>query len=198
MKNKLTVRQHMIRAALPLLLATGLAPSMASATQIELTGVVTKSLHFGSSPFAVGDPVSGLFNVDTSRGGNFYLSGLEGNFYLKVGTAVFDLTPEQLQGLGGSVTSDGMLEHLSLISDSRLVVPGLSGTFALAFNGVNQPFSLLGSLGTSTDGDFSGQVVTAVNDVPEPSSFTLLAMALGALGFAAGKRKRAGQLDTAV
>lgn len=195
MKQTNMIRLLLSRAALTLALSVAL-PAVASAVPISLSGSVDQVTVFdGTSPFEVGDPLSGLFNVDVDPDNTFDAGDLL-DFTLTVGPATFNLTGDDFVNFNGQLSNDGStLTFFSVIS-TPVPASGVSGSFLLTFNNPTLPFVVIGTTNDPSDaititGDFSANVRTAA--VPEPPMLALFAFITLALGFAARRRRRGGE-----
>jgi hypothetical protein len=176
-----------VAAALALALACVL-PVAANATPIHFSGSVNSVQALGTSPFTVGDKLSGSVNINIESDHSFNLGDLNA-FDLTVGPAEFNLSSSDFASLNGQVSSNGAtLTDFSLASDF-VSVPGLSAQYGLGFNGVGQPFSVTGTDGAIVSGDFTA-TVGGVTPVPEPPMLALFGLSVLALGFGVRRRRQ--------
>ena len=161
-----------------------IVPGAASALPITLSGSVSDVQAFGDSPFNVGDPLSGMFDVDIAADNSFSAAGLN-QFSLTVGPAVFNLSGSDFGAFSGQLSNDGTTLTDFVVASSFVPVPGLDGSYALGFNGVDQPFSVNG-LGSIASGNFAATVGGGGQPMPapvaEPSAFFLFVLAVLGLG----------------
>ena len=165
-------------------------PGVAGALPITLSGSVSNVQAFGGSPFTVGDSLSGVFDVDVAADNSFGTSSLN-QFSLTVGPAVFNLSASDFGTFSGQLSDDNATLTDFVVASSFVPVPGLDGTYALGFNGVNQPFSVNGS-GSIASGNFAAAVGNGGQPGPapvaEPSAFLLFMLAVLGLGAAVRAR----------
>lgn len=192
MKQTNMIRLLLSRVALTLALSVAI-PAVAIAVPISLSGEVDNIIGFGTSPFEVGDPLTGLFKVNVDPDNSFGVDDLL-EFTLTVGPATFNLTGADFGSFNGQLSDDGSTLIDFSLASQFVTLPGLSGTFALGFNGVNQPF-VVNAVTSLATGGFTANVRTAA--VPEPSMLALFAFITLALGFAARGRRRGGECPRA-
>lgn len=165
-----------------------LVPGIANATSIKLSGNVDNVQAFGGSPFSAGDPLSGMFNVNIGVDNTFRAGDLT-SFSLTTGPAMFNLSSSDFPTFSGQLSADGTTLTDFAVLSNFLSVPGLSGQYALGFNGVDQPFSVTGFT-SIVSGKFAATVGGGGSaTVAEPSSLALFILATLALGYTVLRRR---------
>lgn len=182
--NKLKNRKHVGSLAGALMLAVTI-PGVASAVPISLSGNLDTvfSLVGASSPFSVGDPVSGGFDLDFGADDSFNVGnaiadpvGSVSDFNVTVGPATFNVNPASITQLSGHLSDDGTsLDNLFL--DTSYLDVGLNQNYKLQIQ--SSPTILYVGGGPIIHAPITTTVGTNATAVPEPDSLTLFG--LGAL-----------------
>lgn len=176
-------RRAFTAATAALLLAL---PMIAGATTIGLSGTINNVDALSPIGVAVGDAVTGSFDVDLDAANSFAIDDL--NFFdFAVGANQFDLTSGDFVNFSGALSADGStVDAFSFLTGFVSATNGSS--FVLAFDVNNQPFSITGFTGI-------GNAVLAANvadvaAVPEPRAVAMLSLALALLGLGVIARRR--------
>lgn len=195
------IRKHLYGAAATLMLAI-MIPSVASAVPtnaytVTVNGNIDTSFNLsgGPTPFNVGDPVTGSFDLTVGADNAFDVGntvnnpiGSLSNFYLTVGSVVFDLNTSDFTEVSGNLSADG-LQVEQLFLDTYYLDVGLDRQLTLQVQG---PPDLLyvGNAGI-THAPITTTVSAQATAVPEPGSLAMLSFGLLLIGVGTyGARRR--------
>lgn len=181
-----TIRQLLIRAAAALAFTV---PAMASATTIGLSGTLDSVGAFGPTTIAVGDSVTGSFDVALQADNSFSIGDL--NFFdLAVGSNQFNLSSSDFENFSGAVSSDGSTVTALDLFTSSFPQSTAGNPFNLQLNLDNPQFLItsLVSFGTGT----VAATVAAGNGVPvpEPRESVMFGFGLALIGLGVITRRR--------
>lgn len=166
-------------------------PGVASAVPISLSGNLDTvfSLSGAPSPFSVGDPVSGGFDLDFGADNTFDVgnaitdsAGSVSDFSVTVGPATFNVDPADITQLSGRLSDDGTtLDNLFL--DTSYLDVGLGQNYKLQIQ--NSPDILYVDGGPLIHAPITATVNTNATAVPEPGSLALFGLGALLIGISA-------------
>lgn len=198
--NKTGISKHLIGITSALTLAM-MIPGLASAVPINVNGSIDTvfSLVGADSPFSVGDPITGSFDVDFGADNSFRVGntvtdpvGSLSNFELTVGPATFALDTSDFTKINGRLSDDGSM-LTQLVLDTYYIDVGLNQDYTLQVQNGDSGLLYVGG-GPIIHGPITTTVGTNSTPVPEPGSFALLGFAILLVGVVAC-RQRSRALD---
>ncbi len=164
-------------------------PMITSATTIGLSGSLDRVNAFGPTTIAVGDSVTGSFDVALQADNSFSIGDL--NFFnLAVGSNQFNLSSGDFENFSGALSGDGSTVIALDLFTSSFPASTAGNPFNLQFNLDNPQFLITNTFSFGTGNVAATVAAGNVVPVPEPRESAMFGFGLALIGFGVIKRRR--------